>query len=582
MNKPGQTYWGQLNVEKAIFGALGAVLAFSLLVNLLVLAPSLYMMQVYDRVLVSGQVETLVFVSLIALVALVVLGMLEGMRSFMMTRVGRYLDLKLRDAVLSQVIEQSRVEGDAKRRVLEDFGVIRNYLGSPAILPFMDAPWVPLFLIIIALMHPWLGLLATAAAVVLFGLALANDLLTRKALREANARQSIVQEQALGAMQNAEVIQAMGMQDAIIGRYRRQVADMGAAVQQSSDAGSTITAISKAIRLLVQSMILGLGAYLVIRAELTPGGMIASSIVLGRALAPIEQTIGSWKQSLLALDAYRNVRGFLSAVPGDRARIANPNLNGRLTVEGVSYAIRGHARLTLNRVAFQIDPGTVMALVGPSASGKSTMCRLIVGAISPAAGVVRLDGADVTSLRPEDAATTIGYLPQAVELFSGTVKENIARLGRVDDAAVMAAAKAAGCHDMILRLENGYETELGPRGIFLSGGQRQRIGLARAIYGEPKLVVLDEPNSNLDQEGEAALIEAIFHLKRRGAAVVLVSHRASLLRPVDKVGVLRDGILEKFGNRDEVLREMSPQPTPPRPTLVPNEQQSARSGGVSI
>jgi ATP-binding cassette subfamily C exporter for protease/lipase len=579
MIRPIQSLWTQLGVSKGLFNAFGLVLLFSLFVNLLILTSPIYMMQVYDRVLVSSRVETLLFLSAMALVALAVLGMLDGVRGFLLTRVGRYLDLTLRDPVLIHAIAQSRSGGAVQRRLVDDLGVMRNYLGSTAVLPFLDAPWVPFFLIIIALMHPWLGVLAVVSAVLLFGLALANDYMARKALRLANGRQAAATEFSGAAIQNAEVIHAMGMQKAISERYSKHVGEMGEASQKAADVGAAITAASKALRMAVQSAVLGLGAYLVIKAELSPGGMIASSIVLGRALAPIEQTIGSWKQSVLALDAYNNVRKFLSETPTEDERIAAPNLQGRLSVEAVSYQMPGQERATLSRVSFRLDPGTALALVGPSASGKSTLCRLLVGAIAPSAGAVRIDGAAVIGLRPEDVAATVGYLPQNVELFGGTVKDNIARLGQVDDAAVVAAARAAGCHEMILRLEDGYETELGPRGMFLSGGQRQRIGLARALYGNPRLLVLDEPNSNLDQEGEIALVEAIANAKADGASVVVVSHRATLLRPIDKLGVLRDGILEKFGDRDDVLREMAPQPPVQKPTLVPTVDGVQASGG---
>ena len=575
-----KSIWASLRIDRNLVSAFLLVLLISLFVNLLILTSPIYMMQVYDRVLVSSRVETLLFLSLMALVALAVLGMLDGVRGFLLTRVGRYIDISLRDPVLIQAIGQSRAGGAVQRRLVDDLGVMRNYIGSTAVLPFLDAPWVPFFLVIIALMHPWLGVLGLVSAVLLFALALANDYMARKALRLASGRQAAATEFSGAAIQNAEVIHAMGMQQAISNRYGHYVGEMGEASQRAADVGAAITAASKAVRMAVQSAVLGLGAYLVIKAELSPGGMIASSIVLGRALAPIEQTIGSWKQFVLALDAYNNVRKFLLETPVDDQRIATPNLKGKLSVEAVSYQMRGQERPTLNRVSFRLEPGTALALVGPSASGKSTLCRLLVGAIAPSMGAVRIDGAAVIGMRPEDVAATIGYLPQNVELFGGTVKDNIARLGKVDDAAVVAAAKAAGCHEMILRLENGYETELGPRGMFLSGGQRQRIGLARALHGNPRLLVLDEPNSNLDQEGEIALVEAITNAKADGAAVVVVSHRATLLRPIDKLGVLRDGVLEKFGDRDDVLREMAPQPPQPvsKPTLVPTTGEVAGGG----
>ncbi|KRA55366.1 hypothetical protein ASD80_13230 [Devosia sp. Root635] len=555
------------------------ILFFSFLVNILVLTSPLYMMQVYDRVLTSNQTETLIFLSLIALVALAAFGALDAVRGYLLTRLGTYLDLSLRDQVLANAIAQSRQDGTVSRRLIDDLGITRNYLGSPGILPFVDAPWVPFFILIMSLLHPWFGILGVASAALLFFLALANDRLSRRYLQMASTQQAAASEFAGVAIQNAEVIHAMGMQDAISARYRTYVDGLGVASTKAGDIGSIMSGISKAVRVIVQSAALGLGAFLVIRAQMSPGGMIASSILLGRALAPIEQTIGSWRQFVSARESYGRIRGFLNSVPYHDDRISLPNLRGRLAVESLFYKQPNAEKLILRNVSFAVEPGNALALVGPSASGKSTLCRLIVGAVSPTSGNVRLDGADLAGLNPGDVKSTVGYLPQNVELFAGTVRDNIARLGAADDAAVVAAARAAGCHEMVLRLEQGYETELGNRGMFLSGGQRQRIGLARALYGSPSLLVLDEPNSNLDQDGERALIDAIQTAKRAGTAVIVVSHRSTLLQPIDKLGILRDGVLEKFGDRDDVLRAIGTQPpTNAKPVLVPTNEVQVASG----
>ena len=581
MKKTVRSIWAELGVSSNIATAFALVLFFSFLVNILVLTSPLYMMQVYDRVLASSKVETLLFLSLIALAALTVFGALDGVRSYLLTRLGTYLDLSLRDPVLLQAISQSRQGATLSRRLVDDLSTMRNYLGSAGVLPFVDAPWVPFFIIIMSLLHPWFGILGVASAVLLFSMAVANDRLSRPYLQKAAAQQASAGEFAGQAIQNSEVIHAMGMQDAISGRYRAYVDEMGTASTKAGDIGSIMSSASKAVRVAVQSAALGLGAYLVIVGQMSPGGMIASSILLGRALAPIEQTIGSWRQFVAAREAYGRVRGFLSGIPFSEERISLPNLKGHLSVENLVYRLPNADKPILRNVSFSIEPGTALALVGPSASGKSTLCRLLVGAAAPSAGNVRLDGADLVTLNPADTRTNVGYLPQNVELFAGTVRDNIARLGAVDDAAVVAAATAAGCHDMILRLQDGYETELGSRGMFLSGGQRQRIGLARALYGNPRLLVLDEPNSNLDQDGERALIDAIRTAKQAGTTIIVVSHRSTLLQPIDKLGVLRDGVLEKFGDRDDVLREMQPQPPAViKPTLVPNEG-AAVAGGKS-
>jgi PrtD family type I secretion system ABC transporter len=560
--------WGRLRVPANLWVALSVVLAFSFFVNLLILTSPIYMMQVYDRVLISGRVETLLFLSLMAFVALAVLGVLDGVRGFLLVRLGRYLDGVLRDPVLVNSIAQSEGGRIGRRRPLDDLTTMRNYLGSPGILPFIDAPWVPFFVAIIFLLHPWLGVLAVGSALILIGVTLFNDHFSKTLLRKAAAQQAMASEFAAQAMQNSEVVQAMGMREAISRRYRRFVDEQGGASQEAGDVGSASQAASKTIRIAVQSAALGLGAYLVIKGELTSGGMIASSIILGRALAPVEQGIGSWKQFIAARDAYRSLKEFLGAIPADEDRLSLPDLEGRVSVEDVSYKLPDGDKPILRKISFELEPGTALALVGPSASGKSTLCRLLVGAVAPSFGHIRIDGADVTALRPDDARRSIGYLPQTVELFAGTVKDNIARLGEVDDAAVVAAARMAGCHELILRLPNGYETEIGARGAFLSGGQRQRIGLARALFGNPRVLVLDEPNSNLDQEGEAALKDAIVAAKQAGVTIIVVNHRSTLLQPIDKLGVIRDGVLERFGDRDDVLRDMMQAQPVSKPTLV--------------
>jgi ATP-binding cassette, subfamily C, bacterial exporter for protease/lipase len=486
-------------------------------------------------------------------------------RGQLLTRVGRYLDVALRDPVLINAVARSQQTGAPHRRIIDDLGTMRGYLGSPAILPFIDAPWAPLFIAIIFMLHPWLGVLAVASALLLVGLTLLNDYLSRKLVREASSQQAIANEFAAQAMQNSEVVQAMGMREAVGKRYRQHVEGHSRANQLAGDIGSSFQAATKTIRIAVQSAALGLGAYLVIKGELTPGGMIAASIILGRALAPIEQGIGSWRQFVAARDAYRSIREFLGGVPADERRIGLPDLRGKVTLEDVTFRLPDADHPILKRISFTLEPGQVLALIGPSASGKSTLCRILVGAARPTLGSARLDGAEIAALGSADVRRSVGYMPQTVELFAGSVKDNIARLGDVNEEAVLAATRLAGCHEMILGLDNGYETEIGPRGAFLSGGQRQRIGLARALYGNPRVLVLDEPNSNLDQEGEIALIEAIQAVKRAGVTVIVVNHRSTLLQPVDKLGIIRDGVLEKFGDRDELLRETAPK----KPTLVP-------------
>jgi PrtD family type I secretion system ABC transporter len=365
---------------------------------------------------------------------------------------------------------------------------------------------------------------------------------------------------ATTALRNADVVHAMGMQPAVVALHDRRQNEINAANQVGAERTAIITGASKAVRIAVQVAILGVGAWLVTLGELTAGGMIAGSIILGRALAPIEQGIGAWRGFTAAREAHGRIVALLKAVPATPEPTALPSPSGRLTVENVSLQLPGQDKPVLRQVSFALQPGSVMAVVGPSAAGKSSLCRLLVGSWRPQAGQVRLDGAELGQWRSEDRCRYIGYLPQSIELFGGTVGANIARLGAADDGAVIDAATRAGCHEMILRLPRGYDTEIGEGGAFLSGGQRQRIGLARALFGQPKLVVLDEPNSNLDQEGESALIAAIAEIKRQGATVVLVSHRFAMMRVVDMIGVLQGGRLEKFGPRDQMLHELQAVP----------------------
>jgi ATP-binding cassette, subfamily C, bacterial exporter for protease/lipase len=439
---------------------------------------------------------------------------------------------------------------------------VRNFVGGPSLLPFFDAPWAPLFIIVIFLLHPVLGFIALGSAIVLLCFAVANDVVSRMARDGTSASQIANGIFAATALRNADVVHAMGMQPAVVALHDRRQNDINASAQVGAERTALITGASKAVRIGVQVAILGVGAYLVTLGDLTAGGMIAGSIILGRALAPIEQAIGAWRGFTSAREAHGRITALLSAVPATPSR--QPFRRPRPAVGGERVAeLAGQDKPVLRSVSFALEPGSVMAIVGPSAAGKSSLCRLLVGSWRPVAGQVRLDGAELGQWRAEDRGRYIGYLPQAIELFGGTVRDNIARLGKADDAAVVEAAVRAGCHDMILRLPQGYDTEIGEGGAFLSAGQRQRIGLARALFGEPRLVVLDEPNSNLDQEGESALIAAIAAIKQTGATVVLVSHRFVMMRVVDMIGVLQGGVLEKFGPRDQMLQELQAVPQAP-------------------
>jgi len=535
---------------------------FSGVVNLLQLTTSVYMMQVFDRVLATRILDTLLYLTLIAITAVMVLALLEAVRGQVMQRIATWVEHRVAPEGFVRAIESTLRGRPYRMEALRDLAVCRNFLSSPASLSLYDVPWVPVYIAVIFLLHPVMGWIALCGALLLFGLALANELTTSTLLKEANTASMASQRRADSIARNAEVIDSMGMLPAVIGHWRQSVSTMAVPQQRALDRASVLLAMTKFFRLAVQIAILGVGAYLVLQQELTSGASIAGSIIMGRALAPVEQMIGGWKQLVQARQSFRRLEAFLS-----QARLRPPGLplpepTGKLAVERVSYAFPGQGVAMIKGVNFNLAAGESLAVIGPSAAGKTTLIRLLIGTLPPSAGNVRLDGADVYQWMREDFGRHVGYLPQDVELFDGTVFQNIARMGDAEPDEVYEAAQLAGCHDMILRLPQGYETQIGDGGMYLSGGQRQLIGLARAMFGRPKLVVLDEPNSNLDGDSEAGLIRALERLKAQGTTVVLVSHRPALVQGVDKVLLLKDGAMEMFGPRAEVLKRLM---APPRP-----------------
>jgi PrtD family type I secretion system ABC transporter len=528
------------------------VAALSLFLNLLALTSPLYMFQVFDRVLASGRVETLVALTAIAAFALLCLGGLEVIRSGALGRISTWLDRTLAQPVLEASVGESLAGRPIGGQAMNDLAQLRAFINSQGIVPIFDAPWTPIFVAVIWLLHPWLGILALLSAALLFGLALANELLTRAPLADASQAWLTAQRRYETALRNAEVVQAMGMLPALLRRWQGDHERGLDGQQRAGDRTGWIYGSSKFVRLFVQVAILGLGAYLVLQGALTSGGMIASSILLGRALAPVEQAIGAWKGFVAARAGHDRLRRLLQRHPGEAAAMQLPAPQGRIAVDELRFRAPD-GRPILKGVSFELAAGEVLAVVGPSASGKSTLCRLLTGVWPPEAGHVRLDGAEVHRWDRVDFGRHVGYLPQDVELFAGSVRDNIARMGEAADEAVIAAAQLAGVHDMILHLPAGYATEVGPQGAILSGGQRQWIGLARAMFGAPRVVVLDEPSASLDQVGESAVLDAIGRLKARGSTVVLVVHRPRLLTHVDKVLVLAEGAGVLFGPRDQIL-----------------------------
>ncbi len=545
--------------------AFASVALFSGAVNLLMLAGPLYMLQIYDRVLSSRSVPTLVALSIFLVGAYAFQGALDLIRSRVVVRAAALLDHRLALTVHGAVVRlavATRHPGEGPQPV-RDLDQIRSFLTGSGPIAIVDLPWVPVFLAICFLIHPWLGLAATAGAITLFTMTLlterASRVPARAAAQDAGVRSVMVEANRRGG----ETIIAMGMGGALAERWAGVNNRYIGAVARLSDVAGSFGSASKVLRLLLQSIILGLGAYLVIRQELTAGAMIAASIMMGRALAPIETAIANWRGFVAARQSVRRLSEALTRLAPRQAATALPRPARGLDVEQVTVVAPGGRAAIVTGVHFGLKAGQALGIIGPSGAGKTSLVRALVGIWPPAKGGVRLDGAALDQWDPEHLGRHVGFISQTVELFDGTISENIARMSVAPDAeAVLRAARAAGAHDMILRLPSGYDTRIGEGGEALSGGQRQRIALARALFGDPFLVVLDEPNSNLDSEGEAALRQAIAGAKARGAVVVLIAHRPSVLAVCDHILVLANGAQQDFGSRDDILRKISMRPVP--------------------
>lgn len=533
------------------------VAVISMAINLLMLTTSLYMMQVFDRVLASGSRETLLYLTLLAGGAVLLLAILEAVRGRVLAQVASWLEGALAPATFSRMIDDLLDRKAVGAEALQDLATLRGFLGGAAVLTLLDAPWVPLYLAVVYLLHPLLGHVALAGAVLLFLLAAVNDLVSHKGVERATAHARRASRGAENALRNAEVVDAMGLTPNVARRWATDGQVALRLLAKAGGRGAIVVGASKFVRLGVQIAVLATAAALVLDQVLSAGAMVAAAIVMGRALAPLEQAIGSWKQAVQALEARRRLARFFGRPPRRPFALPLPEPKGRLTVEAISHGFDPARRPVLRDVSFAIEPGEVLGIIGPSAAGKSTLARLLVGVERPNSGIVRLDGASVFEWPRDDLGRHLGYLPQDVALFPGTVAENIARLGELDAEAVVKAAIQANCHQMILQLEEGYATRFDDAGTRLSGGQRQRIGLARALYGRPRLVVLDEPNANLDAEGDAALNRAIDELKAAGTTVVVIGHRLTTFASVDKLVVLVDGAVQHWGNRSEVLEKVA-------------------------
>jgi ATP-binding cassette subfamily C protein/ATP-binding cassette subfamily C protein EexD len=541
---------GTLAVCRRGFMAAGL---FSLSINLLMLTVPLYMLQLFDRVLLSRSTETLLLLSLLAGLALSTLALLDAVRGILFARLGDWVERKLGGYALAGSIVTAAQQGRFSVQGLRDLVTIRSFLSGPGMVPLLDAPWVPVFLAAIFVLHPVLGLLALAGAAGLLVLVMLAELATRKPVMQAAGLTIDTTEAAEGTVRNAEVIEAMGFMPAVVARWQRRQADGLALHGRVVRRGIALGSVSKFLRLALQMAVFGFGAHLTIQNQLTAGAMVAASILMGRALAPLEMAIGGWRQAVGAFGAYQRVRRQLETVPLARPAMSLPVPRGALSVEGLHYAHPGQNSPVLKTVSFAVEPGRTLGIIGPAGAGKTTLVRLLVGVLRPQLGQVRLDGVEVTRLAQRDRVQAIGYLPQDVQLFRGSVRDNIAGFETATDAQVVAAAELVGAHAMILRLPQAYETEIGELGHGLSGGQRQLIGLARAVYAMPRLLVLDEPSASLDREGEAVLVTALKRLKEQGVTVVIVAHRGPILQQTDQLLVLRGGQVERIGPTRQIL-----------------------------
>lgn len=537
---------------------------FTAVINLLMLAPAIYMLQVYDRVLASANTMTLLMLTILVLGIFVFIGLLEWIRSAIVIRLGTRIDMQLNQRVFNAAFSSQLVgHKTPAAQALNDLTSLRQFATGNALFAFFDAPWFPLYLLVIFVLHPWLGVLAASGACVLIFLAWLNQWVCKQSLKEASTITSQATQQANANLRNADAIEAMGMLDALRRRWLVQHSHFLYQQNIASDKSSQVTAASKSSRHALQSMMLGLGALLVIDGAITAGVMIAGSILIGRVLGPIDQLIAVWKQWSQARLSYQRLAHLLAEHPPVPAGMVLSAPIGKLSVIQLTVCKPGTHIPILYSINFELHPGNILGVLGPSGSGKSTLAKLLVACKPAFSGSVRLDSANISQWDKAHLGQFIGYLPQDIQLFRGSIAENIARFGTIDTVKVIAAAQMAGVHDLILHLPCGYDSQLGEGGEALSGGQRQRIALARAMYGVPRLIVLDEPNANLDKEGEKALLESIIRLKQQGCTIVMITHKPELLSDSDYLLLLNKGRVELFDRTATVLQQIKGQEKPP-------------------
>ncbi|MEM7696001.1 MAG: type I secretion system permease/ATPase [Pseudomonadota bacterium] len=559
-------------IMKSARGALIAIGVFSFLINMLMLTGPVYMLQIYDRVLASGSIPTLLALSFIVLALYAFMAVLDLIRQRILIRVGHKFDDDMGDTAFSAYVDAPMKLGPngAQAQPIRDVDQLRQFFASPGITAIFDMPWMPLYLGVVFMVHPYLGLLATVGALILLAIAIITDRTARKAVAQSGELSNKRSMFADASRRNAEVVRGMGMLTGIGSVWSSLNKSFLRANARAAEIVSTSSVLTKVFRLFLQSAVLGLGAYLAVQQIISPGAMIAASIIMSRALQPIEAAVSNWRQFLASRQAYKRLNATLTATE-DEDRMALPTPQAEMAADGVAVVPPGSRTPIIMDVRFKVPAGNALGVIGRSGSGKSTLARALVGVWPLARGAVTLDGAPIAQFRPEELGRHIGYLPQDVELFQGTVADNIARFDpdfQPDD--VVEAAKAAGVHELILGLSDGYNTPIGEGGASLSGGQRQRVALARALYGKPFLVVLDEPNSNLDAEGDQALANAVKSVRDRGGVAVVIAHRPSAVASVDLLLMMENGRVREFGKRDEVMAKV----TRPKPDMrvVPNPE----------
>ncbi|AMA46810.1 type I secretion system permease/ATPase [Pseudomonas alabamensis] len=567
------SYQSDNNLQAALKACKSSFLSvgfFSFFVNALMLVPTFYMIQVSGRVVPSSSTSTLLMLTLIMTVLVVTMGALEWVRSRIMVRISNRLDVLLSRDVYRASFKRALSSGgaDATAQSLSDLTSLRQFFTGSGLFAFFDAPWFPIYTIVMFLFHPWFGWITLGCGAVLTVLAVVNHRVTGQALATANKENVASNVVTTKTLRNAEVIESMGMLETLMNRWAKRQRNVMLLQSNASDKGGLVSSTSKTFRTWSQSIMLATGAYLVITHEINPGLLMAGSLLLGRALAPIDQMISNWKGFVGAKVQYDRLNKVMDDLKNEPERMPLPAPEGHIQVENLIVAPPGSKAPVLRSISFVAPAGSIVGIVGPSAAGKSTLVRALMGIWPPQHGVVRLDGADIATWDKQALGPYVGYLPQDIELFEGSISENIARFDKVDPEKVVEAAQMAGVHEMILMQPDGYDTVIGSEGVNLSGGQRQRIGLARALYGKPRLIVLDEPNSNLDDVGEKALGIALQKVKESGATVFIVSHRPNILSRLDRVLVMAGGTISLYGERDKVIAQLAQQQAGNQPRVA--------------